>query len=314
MKVLITGSSGQLGKTLIKTKPLNTQIYALDRVNFDMLNIPECLEVIRSLRPDWIINCGAYTNVDLAESEKDNAMHINFYAPRAFAKEIKRLGGRFLQISSDYVFNGLNRKKPYSTSEKRSPLGIYGLSKAKAEESIEDIFRGTSQGIILRTSWLMGPFGKNFLITILNLHLKNKQIKVVDDQVGSPTSVFTLAEVCWKILGFDCYESLIEKTKNGILHWHDDGETSWYEVALSINHLGKEIGLIKNSPEIVPIKTSDCPSIAKRPPYSVLDCSSTKKILNHSSTVWTYELQKNLEKIYFNNNNNEYSFFSKNKI
>ena len=109
MKVLITGSQGQLGKALIKFKPSNTEIFAMDRNNFDFLDISSCLKTINAINPDWIINCGAFTNVDLAESQKETVMKINYKAPQAFALEIKRLGGKFLQISTDYVFNG--RKK-----------------------------------------------------------------------------------------------------------------------------------------------------------------------------------------------------------
>ena len=235
MKILITGSQGQLGRALIQSKPKDTQIYAMDRTNFDMLDIPSCLSKIKAINPDWIINCGAYTNVELAESDKETAMKVNFHAPKAFAEEIKKWGGRFLQISTDYVFDGQKEfKTPYETTEKRSPLGVYGISKAYAEEAIEEIFRNSYQGIILRTSWLIGPVGKNFLLTILNLHLKNKEIKVVNDQVGAPTSTFSLAKVCWKIINLKRYEFIFNQNKNRILHWQDNGETNWYKVALQL--------------------------------------------------------------------------------
>ena len=302
MKVLITGSSGQLGKALVKSTPPNTEIYAMDRSNFDMLNISQCLHTINLFKPDWIINCGAYTNVDLAESEKEVAMKVNFEAPRAFAREMKKLEGRFLQISTDYVFDGL-QNKPYSTSEKRSPLGIYGLSKAKAEEAIEKIFQGTNRGTILRTSWLISPFGKNFLLTILKLLTKNEDIKIVNDQIGSITSVFSLAEVCWKIIGLEDYSIDLQNNKNIILHWHDYGETNWYEVALSIRNLSKNIGLIKSDSKIIPIKTSDYYSLAKRPLYSVLECDTTKKLLNYENTKWEYGLEKILKQIYLEKKN-----------
>ena len=301
MKVLITGSTGQLGKALGITKPAKTEIYAMNRNNFNMLNIPKCVDIIKSLKPDWLINCAAYTNVDLAESQEETAMSINFHAPKALALEIKKMGGRFLQISTDYVFDGTKKIFPYSTFEKKSPLSVYGISKAKAEEAIEKIFEETNRGIILRTSWLMGPFGKNFLLTILNLHLKNKEIKVVDDQIGSPTNVFGLAEVCWKILGFEDYSIIKDRSKNGILHWHDDGETNWYEVALRINQIGKKIGLIKNNSKIVPIKTTDFPTSAKRPSYSVLDCNSTIRILNHKNSSWEFGIEKILNEVYLDN-------------
>ncbi len=293
MKVLITGSQGQLGRALVKLKPADAEIYAMNRTNFDMLDIESCLKLINSINPDWIINCGAFTNVDLAESQKETAMRVNYHAPKAFAKEIKRLGGRFLQISTDYVFDGKKEfKTPYLPAEKRSPLGIYGLSKAKAEEAIEEIFQDSFQGIILRTSWLIGPVGKNFLLTILNLHLNNKEIKVVNDQIGSPTSTLSLAKVCWKIIFLKEFKLIFSKNKNRILHWQDDGETNWYEIALKISDFGKEIGLIKNNPKIIPIKTSQFSSKVRRPSYSVLDCELTKILLNCKGRDWEIALKE----------------------
>jgi len=304
MKILITGSQGQLGRALIQSKPKDTQIYAMNRTNFDMLDIPFCLRKIKAINPDWIINCGAYTNVELAESDKETAMKVNFHAPKAFAEEIKKLGGRFLQISTDYVFDGQKEfKTPYLTAEKRSPLGTYGISKANAEEAIEEIFQDSYQGIILRTSWLIGPAGRNFLLTILNLLLKNKEIKVVNDQIGSPTSTFSLAIICWKIIYLKQYKLIFNQNKNRILHWQDNGETSWYKIALTISDLGKEIGLIKTNPKIIPIKTSQYHSLVRRPTYSVLDCKVTKSLLDYEGRSWETALNEILKKIQLDGNN-----------
>ena len=303
MKILITGSQGQLGRALIQSRPKETQIYAMDRTNFDLLDIPSCLKKIKEINPDWIINCGAYTNVELAESDKENAMKVNFHAPKAFAEEIKKLGGRFLQISTDYVFDGQKESKtPYITTEQRSPLGVYGISKANAEEAIEEIFRNSCQGIILRTSWLISPVGKNFLLTILNLHLRNKEIKVVNDQIGCPTSAFSLAKICWQIIYLKEYKSIFNQDKHRILHWQDNGETNWYELAKTISDLGKKIGLIENSVRIIPIKTSQYPSLVKRPSYSVLDCKLTKSLLNYKGRNWEITLKEILNKIKIDGN------------
>ncbi len=298
MKVLITGSDGQLGKALIQFKPKDTQIYAMNRSNFDMLDIPSCLKIIKSINPDWIINCGAYTNVDLAESDKDTVMKVNFHAPKAFAEEIKKLGGNFLQISTDYVFDGKKEIKiPYQINEQRSPLGIYGLSKAYAEEAIEEIFQDSYQGVILRTSWLVGPVGKNFVLTILNLILENKEIKVVNDQIGCLTTTFSLANVCWKIICLKQYKFIFNQKSNKILHWQDNGETNWFEIALTIRNISKEIGLLKGNAKIIPITTSEFPSKVKRPSYSVLDTKLIKSLLNYEGRYWKTTLKEVLEKI-----------------
>ena len=298
MKVLITGSDGQLGRALIQFKPKDSQIYAMNRSNFDMFDIPSCLKIINSINPDWIINCGAYTNVDLAESDKDTVMKVNFHAPKAFAEEIKKLGGNFLQISTDYVFDGKKEiKTPYQINEKRSPLGIYGISKAYAEEALEEIFQDSYQAVILRTSWLVGPVGKNFIFTILNLISENKEIKVVNDQIGCLTSTFSLANICWKIIYLKKYKFIFGQKSHRILHWQDNGETNWYEIALTIGNLSKEIGLLKSNPKIIPIKTSEYPSLAKRPSYSVLDTKLTKSLLNYEGRYWEITLKEVLEKI-----------------
>ncbi len=297
MKVLITGSKGQLGRTLIQLRPPGIKIFPMDRSNFDLSDISSCRETIRKIKPDWIINCGAFTNVDLAEKKKELVMKVNCLAPLAFAEEIKRLGGKFLQISTDYVFDGLSRNKPYSTSDERSPISVYGESKAQAEIDIEKTLGNTNKGIILRTSWLFGPVGKNFLITILNLNLKQKRIKVVYDQIGCLTSTFSLAEVCWIIVTLKNHSKIFDANKSGILHWHDHGQTSWYEIAKEINNIGKEIGLINQKSEIIPIKTSEYKSLARRPLYSVLDSSSTKEILNYSGEHWNSTLKKIMQKI-----------------
>ncbi len=304
MKILITGSKGQLGRALIKFKPSNAEIYPMDRKNFDMTDIPSCIKVIKSINPEWIINCGAFTNVELAESNKETTMQVNFKAPISFAKEIKKMGGKFLQISTDYVFDGQKEiKTPYSTYEKRSPLGVYGLSKAKAEEEMEEIFQDSYQGIILRTSWLIGPEGRNFLIRVLNLLLKKKEIKVVNDQIGSPTSTFSLAKVCWKIIYLKKNKIIFNQNKNRILHWQDNGETNWYEIALTIRNLAIDFGLLRESTKIIPINTSQYPSLVRRPSYSVLDCKLTKSLLDYQGQYWEITLKEVLEKIQLDNKN-----------
>ncbi len=237
MKILLTGSSGQLGKSLIDIKPNNCEIIKPNKNDLDLSNSTECRNIIRNIKPDWLINCGAFTNVDEAESKKDYAMKINADAPSAFAKAIKEEGGFFLQISSDYVFDGTKRNSPYKVHEKRNPQNIYGYSKMKAEESIENILGVTKQGIILRTSWLISPYCKNFVLTMLKLFNSKKDLKVVSDQIGSPTSTNSLSEVCWKIINLKNKDLIFENNRNGLLHWSDNGHTSWFELAKAIREL-----------------------------------------------------------------------------
>lgn len=297
MKVLITGSSGQLGKALIEKIPKNIEIYAPKRSELNLSDIKSCKDIIKRLKPDWTINCGAFTNVNLAESQKEFAMRINAKAPEAFAKEIKKYGGSLLQISTDYVFDGIDRKVPYIIHDKRSPKSMYGLSKAKGEESVEKILGGTKKGYILRTSWLIGPYGENFIFKILKLIQEKNNIQVVSDQIGCPTSILSLAEVCWKIINLENKDSIFINNRNGILHWQDNGIASWFELASAINSVGKEIGLIKKNTKIIPIKTSEYKYIAPRPLYSVLDCNDTKKLLNIEGSYWLDNLRLILNRI-----------------
>ena len=297
MKVIITGSNGQLGQSLIKSMPKQIKLFEIDRSKLDMRNSEACKQLVRNIRPDWIVNCGAFTNVDLAENNEENVMKINADAPKAFAEELNKYGGKMLQISSDYVFDGVNRNLPYETWHPKSPLGMYGFSKAKSEEYIESILSKKRSGIILRTSWLIGPYGHNFIKTILKLNSIKNEINVVNDQVGCPTSSLKLAEVCWRILNLNDYSLLFKEKNNGILHWNDNGQTTWFELARSILDMSREIGLIKNKSRLIPIKTSEYPYKAKRPLYSVLESDSTKKILDIQSESWKVNLKEILFKI-----------------
>ena len=245
MRVLLTGGSGQLGKTIISAKPKEINLFAPNSSQLNLKNHENIKEVINSEKPDWIINCGAYTNVDQAESEIELVETINSYAPKTLACEILKYGGKLLQISSDYVFEG-SSKKPYRTDAKKTPQNVYGKSKLLAEESIEEILKDSNQYLILRTSWVMSPYGKNFVKTILNLLQKEKTINVVDDQIGSMTSTKYLANICWQLI--DAKESLSKKDQvfPPIHHWSDEGIVSWYEIAIAIRDISKDLGMIKS--------------------------------------------------------------------
>ncbi len=297
MKILITGKTGQLGRSLINIKPQNCEIIAPEKSELNLLNPKECEDIIKKMSPDWVINCGAFTNVDYAESKKNITMKINAEAPNLFAKAIKKQGGHLIQISSDYVFDGAKRIGSYKIEDKRNPQNVYGYSKLRAEESIENILGGTKKGIILRTSWLISPYGKNFVLKMLKLFTSKNELKVISDQIGSPTSAEGLAEVCWKIINLKNKALIFKNNPNGILHWSDNGQTSWFELAKTIRDLSLEIGLLKKNIRLIPIKTSDYISQAKRPNYSVLDSRNTKKILNINGNDWRKNLKDILKKI-----------------
>ena len=293
MKVLITGSNGQLGKTLIKLKPLGIEIIPTTRKNFDLENLDTCKEFLIENKPDWVINSGAYTSVDKAEEEKDKVMLINSEAPRVIAETLKKIGGNLIQISTDFVFDG-TQSYPYSPEDKTNPINIYGESKLSAENKIKEIFQENNQYLILRTSWVIGSQGKNFLTTMLKLHSFKENISVVCDQIGCITSTNSLANICWLIIQRNLVDNDINQR---IFHWTQAGVSSWYDVAFEIGYLAEKLKLIKKSSNVLPISSDKFFSKAKRPNFSLLNCSLTKKLLNIENTYWRKSLYKILQEV-----------------
>ena len=245
-----------------------------------------CRLAIRDHRPDWVLNAGAYTAVDKAESEPELALAVNGGAPRAFAEALLETGGRLLQVSTDFVFNG-SQGSPYRPEQSRDPLGVYGSSKAAGEEAVEQLLGSTGRGVILRTSWVMGPVGKNFALTMLRLHRERQQIGVVEDQVGCPTSTHTLAAACWRAISAGMSEP--------VLHWSDAGAASWFDVAVAVGELAQELGILEQPALVNPLTTAEYPLPAKRPSYSLLDCSGSRRLLELAPTTWRQALRQLLE-------------------
>ena len=285
MKVLITGSEGQLGSTLNFLKPKNIQIINTNRENFDLTNGSQISKFIFKHNPDWIINSGAYTAVDEAEKEPEKVFATNSDSVKIIAETLKKTRGKILQIGTDFVFDGKNNK-PYTPYEKTNPLGIYGLSKLKGEEYIKQIFNDPNKAVILRTSWLMGNIGNNFALKMLKLHKEKKHLNIVADQIGSPTNVMSLAKTCWEIILFTGNWGNYASSKIPIMHWCDSGIASWYDIAVAVGEIGIELGLIDNMAEVNPIKSIHYPTPAKRPTFSVLDNDLTQEFLNLKSIHW----------------------------
>ena len=290
MKVLLTGAAGQLGHALHQQLPEGVELIATSRRELDLADADACRAAVLNHRPDWVLSAGAYTAVDQAESEPELALAVNGGAPRAFAEALLETGGRLLQLSTDFVFNG-QQGSPYRPEQSRDPLGVYGATKAKGEEAVEQLLAVRGQGVILRTSWVMGPVGKNFALTMLRLHREREQIGVVADQVGCPTSTATLAAACWRVIAaMDTSAGL-----PAVLHWSDAGAASWYDVAVAVGELGLELGLLERAAAVNPISTADYPTPAQRPSFSLLDCTGTRKALDLPPTHWRQALRQLLE-------------------
>ena len=192
-------------------------------------------------------------------------------------------------MSTDFVFNG-TQGTPYQPEQTRDPLGVYGASKAAGEAAIQSVFGAGGRGLILRTSWVIGPVGKNFALTMLRLHRERDQLGVVADQVGCPTSTLNLAQACWRTL-----QIAGERDMPAVMHWSDNGAASWYDVAVAVGRIGTELGLIDSPAQVQPITTSDYPTPAERPSYSLLDCTGTRAALELNGEHWQQALRAVLQ-------------------
>jgi dTDP-4-dehydrorhamnose reductase len=274
MNILLLGAQGQVGQellqclpqTLLQTLPQAT-LTALARPQLD-LSQPETLrELIQQARPDVLINAAAYTAVDRAESEPDLAHAINAQAPQVMAEECDRLGASLFHISTDYVFDGQG-SQPYCPEDPTQPLGVYGRSKLAGEQAI---LQACDQAWIVRTAWVYGVYGQgNFVKTMLRLGADRPVLKVVADQIGSPTWAADLARA---IAMMTSHRAEIPP---GLYHYSNSGICSWYDFALAIFEEAKAIGWPLMVHDIQPITTADYPTPAQRPAYSVL---STQKLV-----------------------------------
>lgn len=286
MKILLTGSSGQLGTAIIKTKPKGINLIEANRSLLDLKEPDLCHQYIEKIKPDWLINCGAYTNVDQAENNTNLAYLINSLSVKHLAESIKGINSKFIQLSTDYVFDG-TKNKPYVPEDLKSPINVYGKTKSAAEDFVKEIFKDNHNGIIIRTSWLMGPTGKNFALKMLNLLANNKKINVINDQIGSPTTTSTLAKACWETISLN----LKGNSTPSILHFANEGEASWFEIAVEIEKITKDLGLLNNEILINPISSSEYKLNAKRPKYSVLDCKSSFESISLKNLHWKKAMQ-----------------------
>ena len=289
MKIILIGSTGQLGREIVKNSPKDINLITPSRLEFDLTNTNECYKYILNLSPDWIINSGAYTNVEQAEKEQKTAYKINALGPQILAQALSKSGGKLLHISTDYVFSG-EQNYPYKTDQKVSPINTYGFSKAKGEEYIKKYLPNNNQSNILRTSWLVSPYGNNFALKIMQLLNDKDEIKVICDQISSPTTTLSLAKAIWEIIHRNNEYSDKNKVFPSINHFSNDGVASWYDLAVIIREIGLKNGLITKAGKIKPIRSNEYNSKALRPKYSVLDTYDTKRIIGLKNSHWSNEL------------------------
>jgi dTDP-4-dehydrorhamnose reductase len=285
MKILLTGANGQLGSEIQKTKIKNCELIALSHQQLDITNKTQVLQTIATLKPRWIINAAAYTAVDAAESHHELACAINAEGVANLAYAAKQQSAQLLHVSTDYVFAG-TKNTPYLPTDETIPLNEYGKSKLMGERMLLNIM---PSAVIIRTSWLYGNHGKNFVKTILSLLQQKEQLKIVSDQIGAPTSTKTLAQVIW--------QSIEKNNLSGIYHYSDAGVASWYDFAIAIQEEALHLGLINKTIPIYPIKTIDYPLPARRPYCSVLDKTTLYEALQITPLHWREALRGLLQEL-----------------
>lgn len=259
-KVLITGSGGQVGRLLLETRPDDFEVIPCTHAELDIGAGEAVRDRIASHRPAVVINAAAYTAVDKAESEPALAQRINVEGPGHLAAAARACGARLVHISTDFVFDGA-ASVPYRPDAATHPLSVYGRTKRDGERIVLETL--TEQSTIVRTAWVYAAIGANFVQTMLRIMRANGAVRVVADQVGTPTAARSLAEVLWEIAG--------NPQIRGIHHWTDAGVASWYDFAVAIAEEGAELGLVPSEVTVTPITTSEYPTPARRPYYSVLD-------------------------------------------
>lgn len=239
---------------------------------------------------DWIINCAAYTAVDKAEEDVEMAQKLNALGPKNIATLCKNIGAKMIHISTDYVFDG-TVSEPYTEEIPYKPLGVYGVTKADGEKEVLSIL--SKDSYILRTAWLYGYYGKNFVFTMINLMNTKDKISVVNDQFGTPTNAQNLANVICTFIN----KSSSENIPSGVYHCTDLGQTNWYEFAKEIHHFGIKYGKITGNCVVNPCTTEEYPVKAKRPAYSVLSKDKLMKNLNISLPEWKQNLEEFIKNI-----------------
>jgi len=277
MKVLVTGAKGMLGADLMARLGVVHEAVGVDIGEFDITSELETMDAVGGIRPDWVVHCAAYTNVDGCEKEPDKAYHVNSEGAGNVAKACWGAGSRMVYISTDYVYDG-RKGAPYVETDPTGPLNVYGMSKLKGEKRVLGVL---PEALIVRTSWLFGLNGPNFVEAILKQVGVKDELSVVDDQVGSPTYTVDLA---------DGLVRLLEVEASGVVHVSNDGMCSWFAYAKKVLELSGATGI-----KVKPITTEELGRPALRPAFSELSNDKYRKITGHSLRMWDEALAEYID-------------------
>lgn len=279
MRVLITGANGQLGGALQRCAPAWADLNAIDVEDVDLTDSAMLTARLVVEAPDLVINAAAYTAVDRAESDEALARAINADAVAVMVEAMASTGGKVVHVSTDYVFDG-TASTPYAPDAARNPQSAYGRTKAEGEDCLR------AEDLLVRTAWVYEAGGTNFVRTMIRLMNEREELGVVADQIGSPTWATGLARTIW---------ALAERGASGTFHHSDDGAISWHDFAVAIAEEAHALGLVKRIPAIKAIATADYPTPARRPAFSLLDCSKTRAFLGDQPVPWRENLRQMLK-------------------
>ena len=287
MRVLVTGATGQLGSDFCELAEHNgLEVLKPTRAEFDLEQGGDDIRrTITQSQADWVVNCAAYTDVDKAEYEADRAFKINRDAVRVIAQAVTDTGGRLLHISTDYVFAG-DQCSPYTETADAAPLSAYGKSKLEGELAA---FEACPHTLLLRIGWVYGVRGNNFVKAILRSASEREELRVVDDQYGSPSWTRDISGAMLALIRDEC---------DGIYHFSNEGVASRYDFAAAIIDIAKYLGAEFRITRIIPVASEDYPTAARRPLYSVLNKSKIRSVLKHGIPHWRSSLTNMLGEMY----------------
>ncbi|HUP96485.1 MAG TPA: dTDP-4-dehydrorhamnose reductase [Usitatibacter sp.] len=298
IRVMVTGAGGQVGAEVVRELEGRATVIARDRASLDLARPDEIALRVREAKPDVIVNAGAYTAVDRAETDADAARTLNAVAPGILAGEAKRAGALLIHFSTDYVFDG-RKRSAYVENDATGPLGVYGQTKLEGEHAVA---QSGCKHLTLRTSWIYGPHGRNFMLTMLRMGATREELRVVDDQRGAPTSSRALARLVREILDRNGDTDEITRAevdeaaaRSGLYHATAAGETTWCGFAQAIFAEAARQGRLEGrAPRVVPIATSEYPTPAKRPANSVLSSARLEGAFGIAIPDWRRGLEESV--------------------
>jgi dTDP-4-dehydrorhamnose reductase len=301
IRALVTGARGQVGAELVRALAGRAEVAAHDRASLDLADRDAIVRALRDARPDLILNAGAYTAVDRAESEAEAARAVNGVAPAIIADEAKRLGALLVHFSTDYVYDG-TKPSPYVESDPPNPLGVYGRTKLEGDDAVA---QSGCDHVILRTSWVYAPFGSNFMLTMLKLAATRDELRVVDDQHGAPTSGARIARAVTSLLmGADLEREIAAhdiaraRESGGVYHATAEGATTWFEFAQAIfAERARSPGHAFTAPRLIAIPAREYPTAARRPANSRLDCTKLRETFGVRLGPWRDGLREAMSAI-----------------